>query len=156
MKKILLFTDLDGTLLDEATYSAHVSQPALKKLQEWDVSVIFCSSKTRAEQVLLQKELDIRAPFIAENGSVIVVPSVTFFPDEEEQEEAPYDSQVLVLGLKAEGIRKKLKNVKQKTGIVYQSFSDLTNEEVARITGLDLESASRAKSREYSETIITH
>ncbi len=156
LKKILLFTDLDGTLLEEATYSAHLSRPALKKLQAWDVSIIFCSSKTRAEQLLLQKELGIKDPFIAENGSAIVIPSGTFSRGEEDHEDALCNHQILVLGLKAEEIRNKLKNVKQQTGITYQSFNDLTNEEVAHLTGLDFESASRAKSREYSETIVTH
>ena len=49
MAKIIVFTDLDGTLLHPRTYSFEAAMPALKLIKEKDVPLILCSSKTRAE-----------------------------------------------------------------------------------------------------------
>jgi len=154
VSKIILFTDLDGTLLDEKSYSAYLSLPALRKLQAWDITIVFCSSKTRVEQETLQKELAVQGPFIVENGSAIFLPTHTnstkaHFGGKSDA------AQTIVLGMPIKDIRKTLSQVVTKTGINYQSLSDLSNEQVAQSTGLDLESAKRAKNREYSETIVT-
>lgn len=71
MIPFLLFTDLDGTLLDHHSYRADTALPALQLLKQAGVPVIFCSSKTLEEQQFLQKQLGINAPFIAENGSAV-------------------------------------------------------------------------------------
>lgn len=51
---LLVFSDLDGTLLDSHSYDW---QPAtwLTRLREANVPVILCSSKTSAEMLYLQK-----------------------------------------------------------------------------------------------------
>jgi len=154
VNKIILFTDLDGTLLDEKSYSAYLSLPALRKLQAWDITIVFCSSKTRAEQETLQKELAVQGPFIVENGSAIFLPTHTIVTKAHFVEKSDA-TQTIVLGMPIKDIRKTLSQIVSKTGINYQSFSDLSNEQVAQSTGLDLESAKRAKKREYSETIVT-
>ena len=45
----LVITDLDGTLLDGETYDVRPAQPGLDALRERRVSLVLCSSKTRAE-----------------------------------------------------------------------------------------------------------
>ncbi len=47
MKKLIIFTDLDGTLLDLHTYSFEKSLPGLGLLRQKNVPLVFCSSKTR-------------------------------------------------------------------------------------------------------------
>ena len=49
MTKTLVFTDMDGTLLDHHTYSFEAAKPALKALEEKDIPVVPTTSKTFAE-----------------------------------------------------------------------------------------------------------
>ncbi|MCG7852909.1 MAG: HAD hydrolase family protein, partial [Methanosarcinaceae archaeon] len=47
--KYVVFTDLDGTLIDHDTYSYKAARPALAALKKQGIPLIFCTSKTRAE-----------------------------------------------------------------------------------------------------------
>ena len=69
---LLVFSDLDGTLLDSHSYDWQPAAPWLSRLREANVPVILCSSKTSAEMLYLQKTLGLQGlPLIAENGAVI-------------------------------------------------------------------------------------
>lgn len=70
----VLFTDLDGTMLDHHTYQAKQSAAVLESLQKAGVPLIFCSSKTFDEQRFYQKKLGIYAPLVVENGSAVYIP----------------------------------------------------------------------------------
>ena len=60
---IVIFTDLDGTLLDARTYDPGVAIEALEKCSLHSIPVIFVSSKTRAEIECLREELNNVSPF---------------------------------------------------------------------------------------------
>jgi HAD superfamily hydrolase (TIGR01484 family) len=77
---LIVFTDLDGTLLDES-YSFAAAQPALRKTAELDIPLVLCSSKTRREIEHYRKKLGNSHPFISENGGGIFIPE-GYFPDE--------------------------------------------------------------------------
>ena len=77
-KKVLIFTDLDGTLLDADNYSFEEALPALEKIKKRKIPLILCSSKTKAELELYQKKLKIKSPFISENGGAIFIPPAYF------------------------------------------------------------------------------
>jgi predicted mannosyl-3-phosphoglycerate phosphatase (HAD superfamily) len=49
MTNFLVFTDLDGTLLDHHSYSCEEAMPAVRALAEAGFPLIFNSSKTAAE-----------------------------------------------------------------------------------------------------------
>lgn len=69
---LLIFTDLDGTLLDSHSYDWQPAAPWLNRLREAGVPVILCSSKTSAKMLYLQKNVGLQGlPLIAENGAVI-------------------------------------------------------------------------------------
>lgn len=69
---LLVFSDLDGTLLDSHSYDWQPAAPWLSRLHEANIPVILCSSKTSAEMLYLQKMLGLQGlPLIAENGAVI-------------------------------------------------------------------------------------
>lgn len=71
----LVFTDLDGTLLDHHTYHWQPAAPWLAALRRHNIPVVICSSKTPAEIRELQPAIGLSgAPFIAENGAVISLP----------------------------------------------------------------------------------
>ena len=52
----IVFTDLDGTLLDHATYSFDAAKPALALLKQRAIPLILASSKTAAEMASLRAE----------------------------------------------------------------------------------------------------
>lgn len=54
---LLVFTDLDGTLLDIHTYDWRPASAWLDKLQDHQIPVILCSSKTAAETLEIQQDL---------------------------------------------------------------------------------------------------
>jgi len=78
--RTLVFTDLDGTLLDHDTYSWAAAAPALEELQRREIPLIFCTSKTDAEVQALRRAMGNSHPFIVENGGAIVIPPGFFRP----------------------------------------------------------------------------
>ncbi|MBW1679603.1 MAG: HAD-IIB family hydrolase, partial [Deltaproteobacteria bacterium] len=72
--QIIIFTDLDGTLLDHYSYSFDAAQEALERIKVAQIPLIICSSKTRAEIEVWRTKLDNKDPFISENGGAIFFP----------------------------------------------------------------------------------
>ena len=70
----IVFTDLDGSLLDFDRYSFEGARPSLDRLKRLDIPVVFTTSKTRREVEVLRRETGIDAPFIVENGAAVYVP----------------------------------------------------------------------------------
>jgi len=69
--KILIFTDLDGTLLDRDNFKFDKIINYIKELIQKDIYIIPNSSKTLAEINNFNLELDEDLPFIVENGAAI-------------------------------------------------------------------------------------
>lgn len=78
MNRFVVFTDLDGTLLDHHTYSFIPAAPAIERLRRNDVPLILTSSKTMAEILELRTLLSNHHPLIAENGSLLAIPENYF------------------------------------------------------------------------------
>jgi mannosyl-3-phosphoglycerate phosphatase len=152
-RKLIIFTDLDGTLLDRNTYSFEPAKPALALIKQRGIPLILCSSKTRAEMELYRKRLKNNHPFISENGGAVFIPrdyfSFLFACDRESSEYF-----VLELGTFYPVIIGILGSIKRETGIPIKGFSDLTEEELTSICGLSLTEAGFAKKREYDEPFI--
>lgn len=70
----VIYTDLDGTLLDHHSYSHNPALPALKQAKSVDAPVIPVTSKTRAELTKLREAIGLDGPFIVENGAAIYIP----------------------------------------------------------------------------------
>jgi mannosyl-3-phosphoglycerate phosphatase len=150
---ILVFTDLDGALLDYRTYSFEPARPALLRLRQSGIPVIICTSKTRAEVEAVRAELGNSDPFIVENGGAVFIPENYFsleFP------EARKDSSYLVLelGSSYSRILDVFSRMKKRLPVGLRGFSDMTVDEVARLTGLSQDEAVRAKKREYDEPFL--
>ena len=74
MKKkptIVIFTDLDGTLLHRDTFQFNTIKNYIKKLVNEGIIIIPNSSKTEKEIEKFNDELGVNLPFISENGSSI-------------------------------------------------------------------------------------
>lgn len=134
----LVFTDLDGTLLDHNSYDHRDALPALRRLKERQVPVIPVSSKTKAELEVLMRALELEGPMIGENGAVIV------YPGEDPQIAPPGYLQ----------IRDFLVDSRTDPSNITLGFGDMTVDEVMASTGLDREMAQLAMRRLGSEAFL--
>lgn len=148
MKKLLIATDLDATLLDHQTYQYEAALPAIALLQEKGYPIVFNSSKTIAEQTQLRQEIGIRAPFIVENGAAVVIPSGQLDCPESSSDRVQY------FGSSYEDITRKLAQLRQQGAYQFRGFADLSAAEVVEYTGLALEQAVAAKQRSGSEPLL--
>ncbi len=79
MKRYLIFTDLDGTLLDHNNYSFGNNEKMISTIINNKNEIIFNTSKTFSECKKLLKELKLsNMPFSAENGAVLYFPKIRF------------------------------------------------------------------------------
>ncbi len=74
----VIFSDVDGTILDYTTYSYTQSLPAIRALAGRDIPLILVSSKTFTEMHTLHTQLELTWPFIFENGAGIANPDGTY------------------------------------------------------------------------------
>ncbi|HID27130.1 MAG TPA: mannosyl-3-phosphoglycerate phosphatase, partial [Methanosarcinales archaeon] len=150
--KYIIFTDLDGTLLDHKTYSYESAKPALKLIKEYNIPIIFCTSKTRAEIEVIKKELKLNHPFISENGGAIFIPKDYFDRGVLYDYSKTVDQyKVIELGTAYPKLREILTKIRNITKVNLLGFGDMDAERVSKECGLDLETAKLAKKREYDE-----
>ncbi len=152
----VVFTDLDGTLLDFSTYSPAAAALGLAALRAREVPVVFCSSKTAGEQRPLREALGLTGyPFIVENGSAILVPSDAGLDVSDWPMQAGTDAgeRVRVLGRAAADIRAVVAEIEQELSLDLAAFGALGPARVAELTGLDDAGAARAVARDFSETL---
>jgi len=64
--KPVIFTDLDGTLLDLETYSYDEALPSIEHLRSQEVAIVFCSDKTGT---LILNQMIVRRLFLRKNLS---------------------------------------------------------------------------------------
>jgi mannosyl-3-phosphoglycerate phosphatase len=148
---VLVFTDLDGTLLDPDSYSFDGAQTALDVLGRQQIPLIFTTSKTRSEIERLQAAMQIREPFIAENGAAV------YFPDGYRNFKIsagfrypPYT--IIQIGMTYSEIRRFIYSLKERYAI--KGFGDLSVGEIEALTGLSPEESSLAKLREFTEPFL--
>lgn len=153
MRKTLVFTDLDGTLLDERRYSFAAAQPALDMLRAQGIPLVFCSSKTRAEMVGYRRRMDNDHPFIVENGGGIFIPPGYFSSPVGGAEN--FDGYLLVAFGKPHAlVRRCFVELREKLGASVRGFTDMTAEEVAVLTGLSRSEAALARQRDFEEPFV--
>lgn len=152
-RRLILFTDLDGTLLELETYDYRPAREALSRLNAQGIPLVFCSSKTRAEQEFYQREMGIRAPMIVENGSAILIPD-DYFSREFDYSRAAGGYKVIELGAGVEEIRQETYAARAELQLQFRGYGELSLAELGAWTGLDGEAAARAQARQYSETIV--
>ena len=150
---IVVFSDLDGTLLDHRTYSFEPARPALRVLHEKKIPLVICTSKTRAEIEPIRAALDNTDPFISENGGAAFIPEGYFAP---ELPSARKESGYLVVefGTPYPRLREMILRLQKRLPGQIRGFGDLTVQEVSELTGLSGQEADLAKKREYDEPFV--
>ena len=137
MTDVMVFTDLDGSLLDHETYAFDAALPALEALAQAGICVSIVSSKTRAEIMPLVAQLKLEGPIIAENGAIIAYADGTI------------DSAGHI-----DDIREALNTLPEAVRATIKGFGDMSVAEVSELTGLDETAATLAAKREASEPFI--
>ncbi|MEM5502218.1 HAD-IIB family hydrolase [Ahrensia kielensis] len=140
-RKLLIFTDLDGTLLDHETYSYEAALPAIERLRQLDIGLVLASSKTAAEIAPLRAELGFsHCPAIVENGAGLLAPHM-------QAGEASGDYAK---------IQSALNTLPDELRSQFTGFSQMSVEDVIAMTGLTREASQLAKNRQFSEPGIFH
>ncbi|MFO8040742.1 MAG: HAD-IIB family hydrolase [Sodalinema sp.] len=151
---VVVFTDLDGTLLNSHDYRFDEAIPTLVLLKQQQIPIIPVTSKTRIEVTSLLEKLQLESPFIVENGSGIFIhPDDSRFELKETESWQGYQLKRLG-GLYSEA-RSALAQLSQRLGVELQGFGDLTVADLTAITGLSPEAAGQAQTREFSEPFVT-
>ena len=146
--RVIIFTDLDGSLLNHEDYSFAEATPSLHRIKQSGIPLIMTTSKTRREVELLQQEMGMREPVIVENGGGI------FFPHGYRNlmivtKEQRDDYTVIGIGTTYSRVRDFLEKISVRFEI--RGFGDMGPAEIAGLTGLPIERAALAKEREYTE-----
>ena len=149
---IIIFTDLDGTLLDKK-YSYESALPALALIESHKIPLVLCSSKTRSEIEFYRTKLNNDHPFICENGGGIFIPIGYFgpnvvIPDHHKALNNQYD--VITLGANYSDLRETIIRL-QKEGFSIKGFGDMSVEEISQAMGLTIQEAKMAQQRDFDE-----
>ncbi len=129
----LVFSDVDGTLIDHDTYEYHAAREGLTLIKQRAVPLILVSSKTMPEMEILHRELNLEGPFIFENGGGIVWPEARSNPE--------------YIGMAASELREKRRDLEAVLGEPVQFITDMAIEEVMEYTGLARERAHLSRQR---------
>jgi len=153
MSRIVVLTDMDGTLLDHDSYSFRRALPALDLLIRRNIPVVPVSSKTSAEMVQWMKHLCLTGPFIYENGCGIVFPS-DYFSAEVKGARKDGDVWKLSLGSGIAQIRKALGEIALELGVNLRGYGNMSSDEISAITGLKGEELISSIQREHDEPFL--
>lgn len=135
---MVVFTDLDGTLLDRDTYSYAQAEPAIAHLRSRGIPLVLVTSKTRAEVAALRQSMGNTDPYIVENGAAVIIPG---HPD-------------LVLGASSSASRHALRRAALVSKVLVRGFSEMSVDEICQCSGLRPEIAALAARREYGEPFV--
>jgi len=149
-----VFTDLDGTLLDDATYRWAAAWAALEWMRRIRVPLILVTSKTRAETLPILRSLHRREPFVVENGGAIYLPEGYFRFAVPGARPAFGGWRRVVLGTPRSRLILSLERAAQRAKVRVRSLSAMSVQEVADRTGMGLTEARRARRRDFDEPFV--
>lgn len=148
--RLVVITDLDGTLLDQQTYRYDACLSAIARLRARKIPLVLCSSKTAAEIIPLQRKLDLHEPFICESGGAIYLPK-SYFPFAVPSATPQRTMDLIEFGKRIFYLRQALHNAGRDCDVTVKSFGTMTFQEIMFRTGLTLAQAIQARQREYDE-----
>lgn len=141
---VLVVTDLDGTLLDD-TYDLEAAAQAMDCFTNQDHAVIPASSKTLHEVHQLNQLRASLSPVIFENGAGVA------FPNPSNGSDLPYRFESS--GLAYPELCATLDALRSSLNLSFEGFHDLSEQAVAKYTGLSHAASALAKQRLFSEPL---
>ena len=150
---LLVFTDLDGTLLDSESYSFQRAVPALRELKYQLASVILVSSKTLGEVEFWRNQVDSQSPFVVENGAAVFAnrgnPALP-----KDVARLSGDYEMVEFGVAYRSLTRALKGAARETGCRVRGFADMKAQEISLLCNLSVGQAALAKRRQYDEPFL--
>lgn len=154
-KRVMVVTDLDGSLLDDA-YSWAAALPALEMIQARGIPLLLNSSKTMAEMREFANVLQTMAPVIAENGGLLAVHEASGLLDRHNVQERFNEYLIQLNGLSRHVILAKAHALRMRDAYRFEGFADWTDAQVREHTGLSGTMARYSRSRYATEPIVWH
>ena len=154
----MVFTDLDGTLLEREGYSYAPALPALDLLKRRKIPLVLNSSKTVAEILALRTELDNKHPLVVENGAAVILPRY-YFEDLENLEllnkvDTNNDAYCIKRFSHPHGQILEALGEAKALGFQFEGFSDWSAAQLSALCGLPEANAAMAKQRIGSEPLL--
>ena len=130
-------TDVDGTLMDHY-YDLTPAKETIKTLQKISIPVILCTSKTASEVKVIRKELNLKDPYIVENGAAIYGESLKRVNGK------------IILGKKYKYLEEILNIISKEIDYKLIPLNNLTDQEATKLTGLKGNSLNLMRDRHWS------
>ncbi len=156
----IVYTDLDGSLLDHHTYSYQPAIPTLDKLAAENIPLVFNTSKTFAELLIWQKELNNTHPMIVENGSAIYIPKDYFSDEVITNINQTYsfkvqgDFYVLMLSQERCHWQGLIQSIEKNYSGDFLTFEKMGTQGIIESTGLSEDDAILANQRGFTEPVL--
>ncbi len=135
--KIWIVTDVDGTLMDHS-YDLTPAKKTIKWLQDLKIPVILCTSKTASEVEIIREDLNLKDPYIVENGAVI------------HGENINHEKWNIILGESYELLEDVLKKLSKDVDYNLKPLNKLSDKEAFELTGLSGNSLILMRDRHWS------
>lgn len=146
----LIFTALEGALVDARTESFAGAEDALYELERRKIPWILLTARTRAEIEPIRRKLGHMHPFITEYGGGM------FFPDGYLTVKIPNVARAgrylsVALGRPYAEVCEALDDIAEECGVGVTGFHHMSVREIAANTGLRPREAELARAREFDE-----
>ena len=134
---IWVVSDVDGTLMDHS-YDLTPAKETIKKLQKLSIPVILCTSKTASEVNVIRNDLNLKDPYIVENGAAIYGESLDKVNGK------------IILGKKYELLEEILNAISREINYKLIPLNNLTDQDATKLTGLKGNSLNLMRDRHWS------
>ena len=145
ISKIVIFTDLDGTLLHNETFKFENIRQYIKNLLSKNISLIPNSSKTKTEILNFCHELEEELPFIVENGAAIYKMNLV---------NSDFPEKIILSRDKKEILNVFLRKIPKEFISKCKFVLKLKKDEQLKIFGLSEKQLSYASDREFSVPLL--
>jgi mannosyl-3-phosphoglycerate phosphatase len=146
----LIFTALEGALVDPRTDSFAGAEEALSELKRRKIPYVLLTSRTREEVEPVRKKMGHNHPFVTENGGGI------FFPDGYFSLRIPGSVRTgrflsIAQGRPYAEVCEALDEIAEESAVGVAGFHHMSVREIAENTGLPPRRAELARAREFDE-----
>ncbi len=157
MKKFVIFSDLDSTLLDDKNYSYAHAEKTIEFLKKHNIPLIFCTSKTFSETIEIVKKLGLNEGFSVENGGATyinnkyekILKELNIKHNKEIE-----DYLAIISGKTIKELSQEFLLLKEKFDFNSQSIFEMGKQKFKEITNLKEEDLDKAFSREFDLPFI--
>ena len=150
IKKKIIFTDLDETLLKKNKYYYKTLHNFINKLLRHEFLMILLTSKTYSEVINIIKQIKLKIPFSVENGGAYYIPV-------KDTKDYKYKRILNPRAVNKKVIKKILnENVVKKYSHNIEFIEHLSSSKQMHITKLNLNQLENFNSREYTVPILWH